>query len=103
MKNEDPAEFLAVKEGAETLKSPEKAADYFEDDGTCTVTFTLVGEDDQPLAGGLETVLSVNADGFVEFSEPAYQGGHQLAKVKAVTGFNEPVFKDIKITQKCTR
>ena len=67
----------------------------------CPWEITLVDEAEEPLSPDDSDVISINSAGFVEINQEFFKGGNLLAKVKVITSFNVPVFKEIKVIDKC--
>lgn len=68
----------------------------------CPVTRELVQYDiDSPIGAEIRSVLSIDGDGFVSINESNFDGNEIKARVKGLTPFNVPVYKDIIITNRC--
>ena len=78
-------------------------ADFANSDTTvCPVARTLVQYDnDIPIGADLRAVISIDSNGFVSINEGNYDGTDLKARVKGLTPFNVPVYKDIIVTNRC--
>jgi hypothetical protein len=67
----------------------------------CTETFSILKPDSTALDGGLENLISINADGYIEVNEANYEGGDISVMLKVSNPYGDSVHKLIKITEKC--
>lgn len=72
------------------------------DETVCPITFSLVDSDGADIDEATAAFVSINDDGLVAINEPTYPGGADISlQVKAITDFNEAVYKPITITEIC--
>lgn len=68
----------------------------------CPVEYSIVKDDDEssPLDGGLEKIFTVSNDNVIVVNQETYDGKDVNLKIKARTGFDEPVYQKLAVTQK---
>ena len=107
--NEAPFVMDAVSgiEGSMKLAN-ETASSFFtnSDSFNCPVTYYLVTDgacgDGRPIASleAYTDILNLNADGLVEVDEAKYSGMTLAVRIKALTPFGEPVYKDFEVIER---
>ena len=57
----------------------------------------MVDEHDNPLVGRLASIVKINTDEKIEVDSTQYQGESIVVKLKAITPFNQPIYKNVVI------
>lgn len=72
------------------------------DETVCPITFSLVDSEGADIDDATAAFLSINPGGYIVLEEASYPGGPTLnLQVKALTDFNEAVYKPVTVTEIC--
>ena len=101
LEDTSPYEIYAIPGMNYKVYSRTRPADDFSNQDViqCPVEFSLVDKDLNPLGGAVANMVKINSKGWIEVDQSLYTGGFIDIKVKAISPFKDPVYKDVSIQQ----